>query len=370
MYKVFIVKNFRGFEEIKINGLSKINLITGKNNVGKTALLEALFIHIGAYNPQLTIRVNAFRGFTEIKFELSPWAESPWESIFNNFDKSKVIELIGEFENGQEFLIKMKELQSTSEFKRLQRVTFPSKNIKGSFEIPQIVKAFEFKYETLSSQKGGKGHQKISGGESYIVVTNEGTTISPTPPPPFPGFFLFGREIIRLQEDADRFGRMEKAGNLESLVEILKILEPRLEKLSVILQNGIPTIHGFIGGQPHPIPIPLMGEGMSRLTSIVLAIANAQNGVVLIDEIENGIHYSKLQQLWTAISKIANQLNVQLFVTTHSYECIESAYYSLRETHLEDFRMFRLDRENDSVKVTSYDIRSLESSIKGGLEVR
>jgi len=369
MYKTFIVKNFRGFEEIKIDDLSKINLITGKNNVGKTALLEALFIHIGAYNPQLTIRINAFRGFTEIKFELSPWAESPWESIFNNFDKSKLIELVGEFENNQQFLIKMKELQTTIEFKRLQRITLPSKNIKGALEIPQIIKAFEFKYET-QAHKGGKSFQKISGGESYIVVTNEGTTITPTPPPPFPGFFLYGREIIRLQEDADRFGRMEKTGNLEYLVDTLKILEPRLQKLSMILQNGIPTIHGFISGQPHPIPIPLMGEGMSRLTSIVLAIANAPNGVVLIDEIENGIHYSKLQQLWTAITKMANQLNVQLFVTTHSYECIESAYYSLKETNFEDFRMFRLDREDDLVKVTSYDIQSLESSINVGLEVR
>ena len=62
MYYKFTIDNFRGFKNLTLNSLKRVNLISGKNNVGKTSLLEALFIHCGAFNPDLILRVNAFRG--------------------------------------------------------------------------------------------------------------------------------------------------------------------------------------------------------------------------------------------------------------------------------------------------------------------
>ncbi|HEK84748.1 MAG TPA: ATPase, partial [Candidatus Aminicenantes bacterium] len=86
MYKSFKINNFRCFEKLELPELERVNLIVGKNNVGKTALLEALFIHCGAYNPELALRVNAFRGIEVIKVEFTGWAEAPWDSLFYNFD--------------------------------------------------------------------------------------------------------------------------------------------------------------------------------------------------------------------------------------------------------------------------------------------
>ncbi|MGB9902573.1 hypothetical protein [Methanothrix sp.] len=68
---------------MKLTDLDQVNLIAGKNNVGKTALLEAIFLHCGAYNPELTLRVNAFRGIEAIKIELPGWTETPWDALFN-----------------------------------------------------------------------------------------------------------------------------------------------------------------------------------------------------------------------------------------------------------------------------------------------
>ncbi|MGQ9778740.1 MAG: AAA family ATPase [Bacillota bacterium] len=95
MYRSFEVRNFRCFRDLAINDLERINLIAGINNVGKTALLEALFLHCGAHNPELTIRLNAFRGIETIKFEIGEWIETPWDSLFADFDVSKKIELVG-----------------------------------------------------------------------------------------------------------------------------------------------------------------------------------------------------------------------------------------------------------------------------------
>ena len=86
MYKSFEANNFRCFRELKLTELDLVNLIAGKYNVGKTALLEAMFLHCGAYNHELTLRVNAFRGIEAINIEFTGWAETPWDSIFNQFD--------------------------------------------------------------------------------------------------------------------------------------------------------------------------------------------------------------------------------------------------------------------------------------------
>ena len=77
MYKSFKIKNFRCFKELAITSFKRVNLIAGLNNVGKTALLEALFLHCGATNPELTFKAgywpwnhNAFEKIKNFLFEL------------------------------------------------------------------------------------------------------------------------------------------------------------------------------------------------------------------------------------------------------------------------------------------------------------
>ena len=72
------------------------------------------------------------------------------------------------------------------------------------------------------------------------------------------------------------------------------------------------------------VPIQIMGDGIIRFLTILATIAFRKNGIVLIDEIENGFHYSILPKLWNAIHEAARQFNVQIFVTTHSYDCVKA----------------------------------------------
>lgn len=87
MYHSFEIKNFRGLENLTIEGLERINLIAGKNNVGKTALLEALWIHHGAVIPELALRVDSFRGLD------AGDSQEFMGNLFFGFDHSLVIEL-------------------------------------------------------------------------------------------------------------------------------------------------------------------------------------------------------------------------------------------------------------------------------------
>lgn len=101
MYLSFKAINFRCFHELVMENLAPVNLIAGLNNAGKTALLEALFLHSGAYNPELVMRINTFRGMEPLfKFEPGRIAETPWDSLFTGFDPTKEIELTGKNKTG------------------------------------------------------------------------------------------------------------------------------------------------------------------------------------------------------------------------------------------------------------------------------
>ena len=356
MYKSFKIKNFRCFKELAITSFKRVNLIAGLNNVGKTALLEALFLHCGATNPDLTFKINAFRGIEKIKVEIGTWAEvGAWHWLFWHFDTSKEIELEGEDSWRRQSLLRIKLSRGG---KILLDDFNTSKEIPLSSEISTQMLTFEF-------QRG------ISGRESYsMFIDQKGIRIEPSPPPlPFLAIFLAARTRIPPQEDAERYGELDALGQQERLLEVLKIIEPRLSRLSVVVSGGVPIIHGDIG-LGRLVPLPIMGEGMARLCSLVLAIAKARKGVVLIDEIENGLHHSIIDKVWKAIAKAAEEFDTQIFATTHSLECIVAAHKAFEESDVYDFQLYRLERINDTINVISYDQEDLATAIEEGFEVR
>ncbi len=111
---------------------------------------------------------------------------------------------------------------------------------------------------------------------------------------------------------------------------------------------------------------------MFRLVSIILAILDAQDGIVLIDEIENGLHHLSQEILWDAIFESAKEFNVQIFAATHSMECVEafSSSYSRIGKNNDDIRLYRIERKGDDCRVVSYDHSVLEASLDSGWEVR
>jgi len=360
MYRLFEIKNFRCFHELTINGLERVNLIAGLNNVGKTALLEALFLHCGAYNPELALRLNAFRGIEGVKVEFTRWAETPWDSLFTDFDTSKNVELISENEETGRRLLQLKVVREPEELRKIgqsiQRGSDKAEAVPLSLGAAQVLQ-LEYK-------------EKRRQGKYYMILDPKGARTEPIPPPPpFPAIFLAARGRTSLAEDAQRFGKLEIEGRHDVVLKAMQVIEPQLRRLTVVVTSSGPMIHGDIG-LARLIPLPVMGEGMARFASLVLAVGNAPNGVVLVDEIENGLHHSVLAKVWRAIGEVARQFNTQIFATTHSLECIKAAHGAFSENERYDFRLHRLERVNKTIRIVTYDQESLDASIEIGLEVR
>ncbi len=361
MYKSFEARNFRCFRRLTLSHLERINLIAGVNNVGKTALLEALFLHCGAYNPELTLRLNAFRGIDTIKVERGRWTETPWDSLFSNFDVSGDVELEGENDVTKRRLLRLRVIRQPQELARFGQ--FVEHDSDDSESLALQSRVVDTVLELVYQQEGREGRY-------YMILDPKGLRTEPIPPPPpFPAFFVAARTRVSLSEDAERFGRLEIAGQQDVLVKALQVIEPRLCRLAVVVAGGVPVIHGDIGAG-RLLPLPIMGDGMARVASLVLTIGNASDGVVLVDEVENGLHHSIMPDVWRVIGEVARQFNTQVFATTHSLECITAAHQAFMQSEAYDFRLHRLERKDGDIRVVTYDQEALEAALETGLEVR
>ena len=169
-----------------------------------------------------------------------------------------------------------------------------------------------------------------------------------------------------LRENATNLGYLRKHKKQDFLVNVLKKIEPRLKSLEENSVAGYPMIWGDIG-LPELVPLSIMGEGMARVARIFLMMPNVTGGILLVDEIENGIHYSVLEKVWSAIADAAEKTDVQIFATTHSFECMEAAHKALGEKLM--FHRIEDDREGRKRCVT-LEAEGVEAATRHGFEVR
>jgi AAA15 family ATPase/GTPase len=119
------------------------------------------------------------------------------------------------------------------------------------------------------------------------------------------------------------------------------------------------------------IPVNMMGDGGRKIVSLLSAVYNCKDGILLIDEISNGFHYSVMRSLWKVLINASIKNNTQLFVTTHDVDSIKG----LRDAALENYKdivaTFKLLRtNNDELKAFHYSLESLDYSINQEIEVR
>jgi hypothetical protein len=170
-------------------------------------------------------------------------------------------------------------------------------------------------------------------------------------------------------EMAGQFSKLKAAGRDSQVVKALASVERRLKGLDILVIGGEPVVHADIG-LGTPVPLPMMGEGFNRIFAIVLAIANFADGIVLIDEIENGLHFSALEQLWGAVHEMAVKTNVQIFATTHSMECVRSAMSAALAQKGGSICVQRTQPINGSVEAVALTEDTLTYALENNLEIR
>ena len=149
-------------------------------------------------------------------------------------------------------------------------------------------------------------------------------------------------------------------------MEALQAIEPRLQSIEDNSSSGAPMIWGDVG-LPELVPLSAMGEGMTRIARLVLAISATPDGLILIDEIESGLHHSVLPKVWKVVDTAAKQFNTQVFATTHSFECIEAAHKALGA---DGFFLHRLEANGTENRCVTYEPEAISAAMRHYMEVR
>ena len=350
MYDSLHIRNFRGLHELTIHTLSRINLIAGRNNSGKTTLLEAIFLLSGWGNPSLAFTISSIRGISSGSGSLEEIGDFLWKPLFNRLLTDTKIAVSGEFKP-------LGRLDLRISLGQADTVEIPfghSGTLFQPIEPDRSMLTFSFSDATRQQHDAA-------------IRLKDGHIAADTPKLPigFPARFLSSR-LGNLQEEANQLGQLRTRKQGELVVDALRAIEPRLKSVEDNSASGQPMIWADVG-LPELLPLPVLGEGMNRITRLVLAIASTPDGVVLVDEIENGLHHSALKKVWKTIERVAEQSNTQVFATTHSYECVVAAHAVLSQS---DFVLHRLDANKTGVRCISYDHEEREAAVRHNLEVR
>ncbi len=159
----------------------------------------------------------------------------------------------------------------------------------------------------------------------------------------------------------------------EKVIDALKIISPNILKLNFVgnssgTNSRVPLVR--ISSSENPVPLRSLGEGMSRLLGMALALANCEDGMLFIDEIEIGLHYSVLPDVWKLIFKTAKDLNVQVFATTHSKDCIEAFTQAAIDDEESDGMLIRLENKDGTIKAVNFNEDELQTVEQRNIEVR
>jgi len=326
MLNHLVVQNYRLFKDLNIPKLGQVNLVTGKNNAGKSTLLEVIRIWASRGNSSVVNSILDKRGDWKDGDE-----EGTYAALFTNQHISKRNRSTDVFIN--DFYIGFGDHPNpASEAYGLWR---KGKNLKYNESIGDYND-----FSLISFQKGDKNYPQ----DEAIFI------------PPSVDF-----------DNTSLWDKIELTPLEDDVKHILRIIIPDLVDLR-ISKNGAKV---RLENAESPTPLKNFGEGTNRLLMIALALVSAKDNILLIDEVDLGLHYTVHKKLWEIIFQFAKEWNIQVFGTTHSQDCL-SAFTSVanRKEYAEMGMSLRLQREKDNIIAVDYSPEELEDALAANIETR
>jgi len=346
-YQSVTIENFRGISRLDIGDFRRVNLLVGKNNCGKTSVLEAMFLLSGMGNPQLPLNIHTFR-------DLVLSNDEDFGFMFRNLDFEVPIELNGRVD-AHDRKLRLTPFYGIHQPRNGGKESVESVSLSATSNV-RVVEGINFDFVTHKNERfHGEFHLK----ESKVTLPGkykESLVCS-----------FRGSKNADVVDDKQMENLLVQK-KLDSVITVLRGIEPGVQDVRMGARS---MVYIDIGAE-RLLPINVMGDGMRKVLALMAAIAAMKNGVLLIDEIENGLHYSSLSVAWKAILAACKEYNVQLIATTHSDECIEalSESYGSVEPGGDDIRLFRIDKDGETHKAFVFDAKVLRAGIEKGFEVR
>jgi len=313
------IKNFRCFDNTKISGFGQVTLIGGQNNIGKTVLLEAIDI-AGWPSYRTVTKLMAFRSRTLVTATKYP--DRMWIDFFRNQSATDAVEIT--LHNGTE-LISRVQLKADTSVAGL--ITFVGENEEYSHrgDVVDFIKHLTSMDSVASTLKIYCETPNHSSDDpiSFVTASSQGVMGNDLKPPDVRRV-IFIPALGRLSNEqlAEAFDKVDFIGEATEVLNAVKLMDSSIEQVKTFRIGEFalylkPAYRDWI-------PVYLFGDATSRFVEIVVLLLNNKASVVLLDEIENGMHYTIHEDVWRMLFRLAKQLDVQIFATTHSLEMIKA----------------------------------------------
>lgn len=342
-FKDIEIHNFRGFNQLKINDLSKVNMFVGANNVGKTSVLEAVFMLSGMHNPQMPSRINYWRN-QNITLDATRY-------LFHNIDFCNKPSLLAQTHLGTRKLTIRPSLFLDNESATSSAGHAAIKSLSIDFSSQKEGEDEKQYHTTLYTDSNGVLQQQID--SSYQEQTS----------------CLFIPSDKNDNNALNNFVTLVKRGKRQTVVEALQAFDSNIEAVEA-LPDGL---YLQMKNLKELLPMGMAGDGVRRVLNIISSIATENYNVVLIDEIDTGLHYSAHKAMWKAILSFVEKHDVQLFITTHNLECLQGLKNVL-ETN-ESYQMLSsvyniACTKKNGYQAYRYSYTELKEAINNEIEIR
>jgi len=371
------INNFRLFKELTINRFGIVNLIVGKNNTGKSCLLEA-------------IRLYGTRASSHVLFELireraqdwelkmrqnheqpAPKIEHPLRHLFYGYRFPEIgmnpIE-IGSPENIKDRLklhlraYKLIEEGENRIFKRLDTDKLKTDELDDA----ELVIELEEENRVRPLLRLDRDMVYPRGYPYRKTLSDENVTI---PIQIVPTKHIDDERIRALWDNINIHPHLRK-----EVFEGLRLIDKNIQEVVLVGRGKAVTPILIYENSDERIPLRSLGDGMTHLFHIILALVNSRGGIILIDEFENGLHYSLQPQIWNLVFQTAEKLKIQVFATTHSWDCVKG-FQAAAQQHETEAILLHLGhsvKESDKGRIiaSEYDKDELQLATQADLEVR
>jgi hypothetical protein len=359
------IAGYRALRELDIGPFGRVNLVTGKNNAGKSSLLEAIRLLFTQGSPAtLQSILSAREEYAGLAAEPETRPVPEALSVPNLFTGFPEL-------NACDTPFSISTNGSSPPLSMTARIRWYAEQTDRD-GVPRLVAA----QPSLFGELDGAPYLDLVGPRDTVRRLPLNRLHQPTArftrpdtqAPPCIYLDSTPGATAQLSElwDGIALTEMER-----DVVEALKLVSPEIEAVSMVGgTGGLPRVAIARSGKvPRRLPLRAFGDGVNRLFGIALSLVCAKEGLLLVDEFENGLHYSILPDVWRVIFETAARLDVQVFATTHSWDCI-SAFQQAANDHPEVGVLVRLTAKGDTVIPTLFREDELRIAARDRIEVR
>lgn len=340
------INNYRGIHSLEIKDLKRINVLLGNNNSSKSSVLEAINILMGANEPSLPIQMNMERSYKGLN-------QSDFAAFFHNMATDKAIDIHAILDNKADLKLSIR-------YKKERIAEFIPEKIKGIPSTPLSNWGLEYHYNDNGNIHNSSIIYDIEDEKLKIRgdwnETDSRKALLLAPRYDFNEFISHFNQIVTDKEKS-------------YVLKALKNIEPRISDI-VVVGNQVMVDAGLA----KLIPINLMGDGTRKLFTIITAMYNAKNGIILIDEIDNGLYYKSMKTLWKAVLTMATTFDIQVFVSTHSIDSLNALSELLDKEEVvlqNDVNVITLRKyEEDNITAYNYLFEDFNYLLKREEEIR